>query len=90
MELLTTKQVEKETSYLNLRKAPGRMTRMLKELLRKGIVLITYIFNSILRESHWPEQLKTDEIILILKQYRIIHSNKLSSHHRQRSGKISD
>ena len=70
IKLFTTKVVEKEISYLNLQKAQGLdriVPRMLKELPRKGTVLITHTFNSIFRESHWPEQLKTAEISLIPK-----------------------
>ena len=67
IKLYTTKEIEKE----NLRKAPMGLDRitpkMLKDLPRKCTVLITYTFNSILTESHWPEQLKTAEIILIPK-----------------------
>ena len=82
VELFTTKEVEKEIRHLNFRKAPGldRITpRLLKELLRKRVVLITYIFTSILRESHWPERLNTAEIILIPKLDKDLN-NVESSH----------
>jgi hypothetical protein len=40
---------------------------MLKEMSRKGLVLLTYIFNAILKQKYWPIQLKTAEIIIIPK-----------------------
>jgi hypothetical protein len=40
---------------------------MMKELPKKGLVVLTYIFNAMLRISYWPKQLKTAEIILIPK-----------------------
>jgi len=40
---------------------------MLKELPRKGMVFLTYLFNAILRHHYWLHQLKLDEIILIPK-----------------------
>jgi hypothetical protein len=55
--------------------------KMLKELPRKGLVLLTYIYNAILRIGDWPKPLKTANIITIgkygkdltdLKNYRPI------------------
>jgi hypothetical protein len=55
---------------------------MTKELPKKGLVVLTYIFNATLRISYWPKQQKTAEIILIpkpgkdpkeLTQYRSIY-----------------
>ena len=40
---------------------------MLKELPKKGLLTLLYIFNGILRTHHWPAALKTAEIILSLK-----------------------
>jgi hypothetical protein len=40
---------------------------MIKELPRKVVLLITFIVNAIFRTNYWPKQLKTAEIILILK-----------------------
>jgi hypothetical protein len=40
---------------------------MLKELLKKGIVLLTYIFNGIIRMFYWPKQFKISQIITIAK-----------------------
>jgi len=55
---------------LNYRKSPGPdlvTPKMLKELLKKGLLTLLYIFNGILRAHHWPAALKTAEIILFLK-----------------------
>jgi hypothetical protein len=40
---------------------------MLKEMSRKGLVLLTFIFNAILKQEYWPSRLKTAEIIMIPK-----------------------
>jgi hypothetical protein len=40
---------------------------MSKELPKKGLVMLTYIFNAMLRLHFWPIPLKTAEIILIIK-----------------------
>ena len=40
---------------------------MLKELPHKGILLLTHLFNAILRLHYWPLSLKVAEIILIPK-----------------------
>jgi hypothetical protein len=40
---------------------------MLKELPTKGLVMLTYIFNAMIRLNVWPIPLKTAEIILIIK-----------------------
>ncbi|PNF38441.1 hypothetical protein B7P43_G04015 [Cryptotermes secundus] len=45
---------------------------------RKGLVLLTYIFNAILKHKYWPSQLKTAEIILILKPGK--NPNSVSSY----------
>ena len=52
------------------KKAPGydHITgQLLKELPRKGIALITALFNSILRVEHFPAQWKVAQILVILK-----------------------
>jgi len=51
---------------------------MLKELPQKGIVMLTYLFNAILRLQYWPKQLKIAEIILIPKPGK--NSNHVSSY----------
>jgi hypothetical protein len=55
---------------LGLKKAPGldQVTpKMLKELPQKGLVVLTYIFNGIIRISYWPKQFKISQIITIVK-----------------------
>jgi hypothetical protein len=55
---------------LGLKKAPelDQITpKTLKELPQKGIVLLTYIFNTIIRTSYWPKQFKISQIITIVK-----------------------
>jgi len=41
--------------------------KMLKELPRKGTVLLAHLFNVILGHHLWPRELKLAEIILIPK-----------------------
>jgi hypothetical protein len=41
--------------------------KMLKELPKKGIVMLTYICNAVLRLHSWPKHLKVAKIILVLK-----------------------
>jgi hypothetical protein len=40
---------------------------MMKELPEKCIVLLTYIFNGIIRMFYWPEHLKISQIVTIAK-----------------------
>jgi hypothetical protein len=40
---------------------------MFKELPRKGLIALLYIFNGILRTQYWLKALKTAEIIVIPK-----------------------
>ena len=57
--MLMPKQIETEISRLSTRKAPGIdhvSPLMLKEISRKGIVLLTYLFNAILRLQYWPKK----------------------------------
>jgi hypothetical protein len=70
IKLLSPKEVKEEIGFLNIKKAPGidKITiRMMKELPKKRLVMVTNIFNAMLRISYWPKQLKTAEIILIPK-----------------------
>jgi len=39
--------------------------KMLKELPRKGMVFLAYLFNAIPRHHYWPHQIKLADIILI-------------------------
>jgi hypothetical protein len=70
IKLLSPKEIKEEIGFLNIKKATGidKITaQMLKELPKKGLVVLTYIFNAMLRINYWPKQLKTAEIILIPK-----------------------
>jgi hypothetical protein len=40
--------------------------KIMKELHKKGLVMLTYIFNAMLRISYWPKQLRTFFFIEIL------------------------
>jgi hypothetical protein len=55
---------------LNNKKSPDPdliTPKMLKELPKKGLLTLLYIYNGILRTHYWPEALKDAEIILLLK-----------------------
>jgi hypothetical protein len=63
------KEIKEVIKSLGLKKAPGldQITpKMLKELPQKRIVLLTYIFNGIIRTSYWHEQFKISQIITIV------------------------
>jgi hypothetical protein len=67
---VTPKEIKKEIGLLNTKKAPGMdliTSKMLKELPQKGMLLLTYLFNAILRHQYWPHVLKLAETILIPK-----------------------
>jgi hypothetical protein len=64
------KEIKEVIKSLGLKKTPGldQVTpKILKELPQKGIVLLTYIFNGIIRTSYWPNQFKISQIITIVK-----------------------
>ena len=68
----TLHEVREVVHVLNNRKSPGPdlvTPKMLKELPKKGLLTLLYIFNGILRTHHWPAALKTAEIILLLKSW---------------------
>jgi hypothetical protein len=70
IKLFSPKEIKEETGFLNIKKAHGidKITpKMMKELPKKGLVMLTYIYNAMLRLSFWPKQLKTAVIILIPK-----------------------
>jgi hypothetical protein len=70
IKLLIPKEIKDEIGFLNIKKAPGidKITsKIVKGLPKKGQVVLTYIFNAMLKISYWPKQLKTAEIILIPK-----------------------
>ena len=67
---ITPKELKTAIPLLHTTKAPGMdliTPTMLKELQHKGILLLTYLFNAILRLHYWPLSLKVAEIILIPK-----------------------
>lgn len=58
------------TTELKSSKAPGYdliTGKILKELPRKAIVLLTFIYNAILRTEHFPTQWKLSEIVMVAK-----------------------
>jgi len=68
--LFTLHEVRKVVHLLNNGKSLGPdlvTAKMLKELPKKSLLTLLYIFNGILRTHHWPAALKTAEIILLLK-----------------------
>jgi hypothetical protein len=70
LPITTPKEIKEVIKSLRLKKAPrlDQVTpQMLKELPRKGIVILTYILNGILRISYWPKQFKISQIITIPK-----------------------
>lgn len=70
IKFVKTNEIFEEICNLNSKKAPGYdeiTALMLKHLPKKGIILLTYIFNAILRLSHFPSQWKCASIIMIPK-----------------------
>jgi len=68
--ILNLHEVQDGITTLNNKKSPGPdlvTPKMLKELPRKGLVALLYIFNGVLRTQYWPKALKTAEIIVISK-----------------------
>jgi hypothetical protein len=68
--ILTLQGVQNGIKALNIKNSPGPdlvTPKMLKELPRKGLIPLLYIFNGILRTQYWPRVLKTVEIIVIPK-----------------------
>lgn len=63
-------EVQKEIKLLNNKKTPGydQITAIVaKTLPKKGILLLTLIFNNILRLHHFPNQWKYAEVIMVPK-----------------------
>jgi hypothetical protein len=93
---ITPKEIKEEIGLLNTKKAPGMgiiTPKMLKELPQKGMILLTYLFNAILRHHYWPSKLKLAETFLLpkpskdpkeVKSYRPI---SLFTHHRKATRK---
>jgi hypothetical protein len=70
---ISPKEIKEVIKSLGLKKSPGLdqvIPKMLKELPQKGIVLLTYIFNGIIRILYWPKQFKISQIITIVKPRR--------------------
>lgn len=70
IEHVTPLEVTKEISNSNRKKAPGAdeiTSEILKELPRKGVIMLTQIFNACLRLKHVPKCFKTSQIIMLLK-----------------------
>jgi len=67
----TPLEIAREITYnLKSKKAPGYdgiSARILKELPKKGIVLLTYIFNAVFHLQYMPQAWKKAEVIMILK-----------------------
>ena len=66
----TPNEIKEAIKSMGLKKAPGpdQITpKMMKELPKKGIVLLTYIFNGIIRMFYWPKQIKISQVIPIAK-----------------------
>ncbi|YCJ93244.1 MAG: RNA-directed DNA polymerase [Candidatus Karelsulcia muelleri] len=70
MKPLTPAEVRGEIAKTNTHKAPGYdliVGEVLKHLPRKALVLLTIIYNSMLRVCYFPVQWKLGQIIMILK-----------------------
>lgn len=70
IRLFSPMEIAAEIDNMNPKKAPGidEITPIiLKELMRKAIVFVTYIFNACLRLEYIPACFKTAQIILIKK-----------------------
>ena len=71
IRLVTPMEVAREITYgLKSKKAPGYdgiSARILKELPRKGLILLTYIINAAFRLKYVPQSWKKAEVIMILK-----------------------
>jgi hypothetical protein len=67
LTLTTPKEILGVITLLNPRKALRAdliMAKMLTELPRKGIVLLTYIYNAILHIGYWPKSFKIAKIMI--------------------------
>ncbi len=68
--MFTPKEIKTTIDKLNPKKAPGQdqiTVRILQELPRKAIVMLTYIFNAAIRLCHFPSHWKLAKIIMIHK-----------------------
>jgi hypothetical protein len=70
IKLVTPAEVKREITNMKVKKAPGinKITsNILKQLPRKGIVMLTYLINACFRLKYVPLCFKTAEIIMIKK-----------------------
>lgn len=71
IRLTTPKEVAREINHnLKANKAPGYdliTAEILKQLPRKAVVMMTYLFNSAIRLKHVPASWKVAEVIMLLK-----------------------
>jgi len=66
----STKEVVEAHAYTNVRKTPGYdliSGKVLKELPKKAVTLLTILYNSILRLSYYPLLWKFAQIIMVPK-----------------------
>jgi len=64
------KEVVEALAHINVRKAPGYdliSGKVLKELPKKAVTLLTILYNSILRLSYYPLLWKLAQIIMVPK-----------------------
>lgn len=76
IQAFTTYEIEKAIQNLPPHKAPGHdliTGEVLKKLPKKAKILITSIFNAVLRIGHYPSQWKVAQIILIPKPGKPTH-----------------
>lgn len=67
---VTPQEVQKTIRCLDNKKAPGYdliTKEVLRELPRKGIIMLTILLNSMLRLQYFPDQWKISEIVMIHK-----------------------
>ena len=70
IKYFSPREISAAIKKLNPCKAPGFdliTARILKELPRKGIVMLTYLFNATLRLKYIPTQWKSAKVIMLLK-----------------------
>lgn len=70
IQFITVNELKFQIKRLNARKAPGPdeiSARAVTNFPHKGAVLLTYIFNAILRLGYFPSMWKLARVIMILK-----------------------
>jgi hypothetical protein len=67
--LVTSKEIANEIKVnLNPKKAPGYdliTGELVKNLPKKAIVMLTYLFNAVIRLQHMPSRWKVAEMIML-------------------------